>query len=61
VQDQREVIQRLVTSLERQMDGITGTSDDDRFARKVIELRLARNRAADAWLAEFFPRTRHPA
>jgi PadR family transcriptional regulator, regulatory protein AphA len=61
VQDQREVIQRLVTSLERQMDGITGTSDDDRFARKVIELRLAQNRAADAWLAEFFPRTRHPA
>jgi DNA-binding PadR family transcriptional regulator len=55
VQGQREVIQRLITSLERQLDGIRGTSDDDRFARKVIELRLAQNRAASAWLTEFYP------
>jgi PadR family transcriptional regulator, regulatory protein AphA len=55
VRDQQSVIRRLIASLEHQLDSITGGSDDDRFARQVIALRLAQNRAAETWLAEFDP------
>ncbi len=47
---QRDVINSLMTSLETQLERVSGTSADDRFARKVIELRLAQNRAAATWL-----------
>lgn len=53
VRDQQAVVERLIASLERQLDGIAATGDDASFARKVIELRLAQNRAASAWLTEF--------
>jgi DNA-binding PadR family transcriptional regulator len=52
VRDQQAVVQRLIASLERQLDGIADSGDDARFARKVIALRLAQNRAASAWLTE---------
>lgn len=47
---QRGVLQRLIDSLEQQFDQIPDTTDNDRFARKVIQLRLAQNRAAASWL-----------
>lgn len=50
VRDQREVLRGLVASLERQMATIPGATADDRFARKTLDLRLAQNRAALAWL-----------
>lgn len=49
---QREVLHGLVSSLEAQRTRRRGESDDDQFARKVIDLRLAQNRAAIAWLDE---------
>jgi len=55
VRDQQAVVQRLIASLEKQLDGITGSGDDADFARKVIELRLAQNRAASDWLREVSP------
>jgi DNA-binding PadR family transcriptional regulator len=50
IQSQRGVLQRLIDSLEHQFDQIPDTTDNDRFARKVIQLRLAQNRAAATWL-----------
>lgn len=50
VRSQRTVLQRLIDSLEQQFDQIPDTTDNDRFARKVIQLRLAQNRAAASWL-----------
>lgn len=50
VEDQREVLAGLVTSLEAQRARRQGESADDRFAWKVIDLRLAQNHAAIAWL-----------
>lgn len=47
---QHEVLGTLVTSLEAQLERVAGTTAEDRFARKVIELRLAQNRAAATWL-----------
>ncbi|HWV24065.1 MAG TPA: helix-turn-helix transcriptional regulator [Thermomicrobiales bacterium] len=50
IRDQRKVLDGLVTSLETQRARRPGDSDDDVFARKVIDLRLAQNRAAIDWL-----------
>lgn len=52
VRGQRDVLQRLVWSLEAQLARTPAESDDGRFARKVIDLRLAQNRAAIDWLDE---------
>ena len=48
--NQRGVLRRLIESLEQQFAQIPDTTDNDRFARKVIQLRLAQNRAAASWL-----------
>lgn len=50
IQSQRNVLRNLITSLEGQLALKPVTSDEHRFARKVIELRLAQNRAASDWL-----------
>lgn len=47
---QRAVLQGLITSLERQFEQVLGTTGNDHFARKVIQLRLSQNRAAAEWL-----------
>jgi len=47
---QQAVLQGLIASLERQYDQVSGTTGNDQFARKVIQLRLSQNRAAAAWL-----------
>lgn len=47
---QREILQGLVASLEGQLAERRGAGDPDRFAREVLGLRLAQNRAALAWL-----------
>lgn len=52
VRNQRAIIQGLIDSLESQQRSLTDTDPDDRFARKVIELRLAQNQAAATWLDE---------
>lgn len=52
VNNQRTVIQGLIESLETQQRSLPDDDSDDRFARKVIDLRLAQNRAAAAWLEE---------
>lgn len=53
VRDQLTVVARLIASLREQLGGIDGATDDGRFARTVIELRLAQNEAARAWLERF--------
>jgi DNA-binding PadR family transcriptional regulator len=55
VADQRAVVERLITSLRTQLTRIDDASEDGLFARKVIELRLAQNEAARAWLNGFPP------
>lgn len=50
IHSQRGVLQRLIESLDQQLAQIPETTDNDRFARKVIQLRLAQNRAAASWL-----------
>ncbi len=53
VADQLAVVERLIASLRTQLARVDDASDDGRFARRVIELRLAQNEAARAWLEEF--------
>lgn len=50
IRAQRDVLENLIASLEEQLAQIPDTTSDDRFARKVIELRLAQNQAARNWL-----------
>jgi DNA-binding PadR family transcriptional regulator len=47
---QREVIDRLISSLEEQGDALDADAPDAAFRHQVLELRLAQNRAARAWL-----------
>jgi DNA-binding PadR family transcriptional regulator len=49
---QREVIDRLIASLEEQRDALDADAPDAAFRKQVQELRLAQNRAARAWLDE---------
>lgn len=51
IDDQYQVTAALVASLSRQRDAMDGASDDDRFRRNVIELRLSQTQAALDWLA----------
>ena len=54
VRDQLAVVARLIASLREQLARVADGTEDGRFARKVIELRLAQNEAARAWLERFF-------
>ena len=53
VRDQLAVVERLIVSLREQLGHVDAGTDDGRFARTVIELRLAQNEAARAWLERF--------
>jgi DNA-binding PadR family transcriptional regulator len=52
VRGQRATLEGMIASLDRQRANVPAMSADDRFARKILELRLAQNRAAVAWLDE---------
>lgn len=52
---QREVIDRLIESLEQQRDVLDADDPDVDFRRKVHDLRIAQNRAARQWLDELHP------
>ena len=47
---QRAVIQALIDSLEQQLREAPDVTNDDRFMRAVVELRLAQNCAVASWL-----------
>lgn len=52
IRSQRAVIQSLIDSLEQQLRETPDATDDDRFMRTVIGLRLAQNRVVASWLDE---------
>lgn len=57
ITNQHAVIQGLIDSLEAQQRSLPNANADDHFARKVIDLRLAQNRAAAKWLDELAEET----